>query len=308
MIDIIPDIHGQYDKLESLLTRLGYRLRGGAWRHSDPGRSALFLGDYIDRGPRNRDTLDTVRGMVEAGAARAIMGNHELNAIRFHATDLGAPAPLRPHSAKNLRQHRSFLDEFADDPAGRRAALDFFCTLPLYVETGGLRAVHAAWSDRAVAAISAAAPGGVVSAEMHLAAADPAHPLHLPLEVLAKGPEIALPPGSVFVDKDGSRRTDIRVAWWHSGARTYREAAISVPEGAAIPELPLPCDPGVEFYPEDAPPVFFGHYWLTGAVRIEAPNALCLDYSAGLGGPLVAYCMEDPAAPLSVERIVTTDE
>ncbi len=48
-----------------------------------------------------------------------------------------------------------------------------------------------------------------------------------------------------------------------------------------------------EFYPEGEKPVFFGHYWMTGMPRIEAPNALCLDYSAGIGdNPLVAYAWE----------------
>ena len=41
---------------------------------------ALFLGDYLDRGPEIREVLHTVRGMVEAGDALAILGNHESNA------------------------------------------------------------------------------------------------------------------------------------------------------------------------------------------------------------------------------------
>ena len=74
--DVIGDIHGQFDKLESLLTRLGYRKRGGVWRH--PERIAIFVGDFIDRGSRGVETVQTVRAMVDAGSALAVMGNHVL--------------------------------------------------------------------------------------------------------------------------------------------------------------------------------------------------------------------------------------
>jgi len=51
--------------------------------------------------------------------------------------------------------------------------------------------------------------------------------------------------------------------------------------------------------------VFFGHYWLTGMPEIEAPNALCLDYSAGIGdNPLVAYAWEPGMSHLVLEAIV----
>jgi len=44
------------------------------------------------------------------------------------------------------------------------------------------------------------------------------------------------------------------------------------------------------FYPADAPPVFFGHYWMedTNPV-IQEKNVVCLDYSVAKGGSLVGY-------------------
>ena len=50
MIDFIGDIHGHADKLEELLVKLGYVKVNGAYSH--PERKALFVGDYIDRGPK----------------------------------------------------------------------------------------------------------------------------------------------------------------------------------------------------------------------------------------------------------------
>ena len=81
--DIIGDVHGHACKLKALLRRLGCAERDGAWRHTEPSRTAVFVGDYIDRGPAQVETIEIVRRMVDKGTARAIMGNHALNAIAW---------------------------------------------------------------------------------------------------------------------------------------------------------------------------------------------------------------------------------
>ena len=78
MIDLIGDIHGHADKLEELLLKLGYAKNNGAYSH--PHRKVLFVGDYIDRGPKIRETLEIVKSMVDSENAIALMGNHEYNA------------------------------------------------------------------------------------------------------------------------------------------------------------------------------------------------------------------------------------
>ena len=50
MYDLIGDIHGHADELTELLTKLDYKLCNGAWSHDH--RMVIFLGDYIDRGPK----------------------------------------------------------------------------------------------------------------------------------------------------------------------------------------------------------------------------------------------------------------
>jgi hypothetical protein len=108
------------------------------------------------------------------------------------------------------------------------------------------------------------------------------------IEVLCKGPEIALPDGAAFKDKDGKVRRAVRVRWWLPHARTYRDAAI-VPRGdeQRIPDLPLPTQWQGHAYGGD--PVLFGHYWFTGAPTVISDRFACLDYSAAREGPLVAY-------------------
>ncbi|MFE4410371.1 polynucleotide kinase-phosphatase [Streptomyces sp. NPDC056821] len=70
--DIIGDIHGCSVELESLLVKLGYI--DGA--HAE-GRTAVFVGDLVDRGPDSPGVLRRVMSMAEAGNALCVPGNHE---------------------------------------------------------------------------------------------------------------------------------------------------------------------------------------------------------------------------------------
>ena len=102
MIDLIGDIHGHADKLEELLLKLGYVKSSGAYSH--PYRKVLFVGDYIDRGPKIRETLEIVKAMVDTENAIALMGNHEYNALCFHFQETEG-GHLRKHLIKNIIQH-----------------------------------------------------------------------------------------------------------------------------------------------------------------------------------------------------------
>ena len=81
-LDIIGDVHGQLGLLESLLHRLGYRPRVDSWHHPER-RRAVFVGDYLDRGPDSLKVVQLVCAMCESGDALAILGNHDSNAIAF---------------------------------------------------------------------------------------------------------------------------------------------------------------------------------------------------------------------------------
>ncbi|MGY0491176.1 polynucleotide kinase-phosphatase [Streptomyces sp. WG-D5] len=70
--DIVGDIHGCASELETLLGKLGY-VDG---EHPE-GRTAVFVGDLVDRGPDTPGVLRRVMGMVRAGTALCVPGNHE---------------------------------------------------------------------------------------------------------------------------------------------------------------------------------------------------------------------------------------
>jgi len=300
--DIIPDIHGQYEKLTHALSGLGYREHHGAWRHPDPLRSCLFLGDFIDRGPRNGDVIRLVRTMLDAGTAQAVMGNHELNAIHFHSQDPETGTPLRPWSAKNLRQHHSFLQEFTPGSPATQEAISWMQGLPLFLELDGFRAVHACWDEARIDKLGQHTATGVLSEAQLMQVADPKHVLNDLVETITKGPDVPLPNGHRFADKDGHIRTEVRVKWWNASGKSWADIAMSVPTPNALPTGALPKNVTAMAYPAGAKPVFFGHYWLTGTPVLQAPNALCLDYSAGKDGPLISYQMH-PESQITLKNM-----
>ncbi|MCM8730917.1 polynucleotide kinase-phosphatase [Hephaestia sp. GCM10023244] len=86
--DIIGDVHGCADELETLLAELGYQVHWDGKEVSvtpPEGRKAVFIGDLVDRGPRSPDVLRIARHMVENGSALAVVGNHDAKLHRHLA-------------------------------------------------------------------------------------------------------------------------------------------------------------------------------------------------------------------------------
>jgi hypothetical protein len=305
--DIIGDIHGQADKLHGLLAELGYANRGGAYRHKD--RTAIFVGDFIDRGPRQLESVMTVRRMVDAGCAQAIMGNHEFNAIAWHTPDPDHDGEfLRPHDGalgkKNRSQHAAFLAEVEDDPALHMEVIDWFLTLPLWIDLPGIRVVHACWHDGYMNEIRQhLTPNLQLNRELMVSASRSGRMEFRTVEGLTKGLEIDLPAGHLFHDKDGQPRHNVRIRWWDANATTYRDLAM-MPEDLRerLPTLRVARDARSPY--DNAKPVFFGHYWMTGQPVLQSGSAACVDYSAAKEGPLVAY-QWDGESTLSAAHFVS---
>jgi hypothetical protein len=287
--DIIGDIHGQAGKLRALLRKLGYTERGSDWV-PPAGRTALFIGDLIDRGPEQAEVVRIVRSMIDAGHARSVMGNHEFNAIGYATPDPASPGHfLRPHSRKNTDQHRSYLDQVGEGSALHREHIDWFRTLPVTLDLGDLRLVHAWWHQPHVDAVATAVPPG---APMPPAFIEQAHrrgtAAFAAMEGLTKGLEIPLPEGYSFRDHAGHERREVRTRWWHESPGTYRDIAlVGREERDQVPDHPLPA--GYVGAPVEGAPVFVGHYWLDGTPEVQSRKVACVDYSAAGRGPLVAY-------------------
>jgi hypothetical protein len=212
--------------------------------------------------------------------------------LRFHTAGCDG-APLRPHTPKNITQHSATLDQFAGALAGEwNEWLDWFRTVPLCLDLGGLRIVHAAWCRNAVASLD----GRLFTDDAFFQkSATDGTAEHAAVATLLVGPEALLPEGVEFIDKEGHAHEDIRARWFspaHRDGVTYRELVF--PPSAEPPEIAVPTETlsRVPYYGEDEPIVAFGHYWLPPAPPVpQAKNAVCVDYSVAgkLGGNLAAY-------------------
>ena len=283
--DIIGDIHGHADHLKRLLLKLGYQSTQGSYTH--PERKVLYVGDYIDRGPQMKETLQIVKSMVDHGHAIALMGNHEYNAICYNT--LGTVGLyLRNRTDKNMHQHQATLDQFNGYEDEYTMYIDWFKSLPLWLETDYLRAVHATWDQSIMDRLCEILPDAVLTDQaIHESSTEGTELCHL-IEVALKGKEIEMPAGQHFSDKDGHERHHIRIKWWLDPASTtYRDISV-IPMDDKLPDTPVIMS-DMSYYGPEEKPVFFGHYWLKGEPDVLTDNVCCLDYSVAKGGHLVAY-------------------
>lgn len=186
--------------------------------------------------------------------------------------------------------HVAFLKEVEDRPQLHADLVRWFATLPPWIEVGGCRVVHACWDERYLLVLSAwRQPDGTLSEAGLHEAMRKGTAAHEAVEIAMKGPEVTLPPGLSFRDFYGHERHEVRLAWWLRDATTFRDGAVRMKglDPASIPDAPLPAS--VVPLISAGGPIFFGHYWMTGEPTVSSRNAVCVDYSAGRGEPLVAY-------------------
>lgn len=305
MYDLIGDIHGHADALMVLLGKLGYEAKGETFVHPE-GHMVIFLGDYIDRGPKIRLVLETVRRMIDSGNALAIQGNHEFNAVCFAVPD-GNVDYLRKNSDKNRHQHAATLEQLGDSE--RADWLKWFRSLPMWLDLGGVRAVHACWDDELIAIIQEASKQlGFMSDPFLVAANDKSTDLYRAVDALLKGKEADLPEGVFFLDRSDEPRHSMRTHWYQSPiGRTFGNYALQSEPIACEVELPPNVVAAARPYPPDAPPVFFGHYWMKADTPLHlADNVACLDFSVAKDGYLCAYRW-DGEQNLDARKFVTSN-
>lgn len=285
--DVIGDVHGHAAKLESLLDQMGYTNDTGAWCH--PSRRVVFVGDLIDNGPQQLASVKIARDMEAAGSALVSMGNHEFNAIAWHRG-------WREQSKKNQEQHEAFLDEVVDGSPPHDEIVDWFMRLPLWLDLGDLRVIHACWDAQSMSVLAPHLAADASMSEDGLRAAATKGTLEYnAVEILLKGPEVPLPGELGYLDKKRHPRVDARYRWWSDAPTTYRHRAHLPSDALSLDGQPHPGFPDTELptplpvHPYEGPPVIYGHYWQTGTLQLTSPGTVCVDYSAGKGGPLVAY-------------------
>lgn len=284
--DLVGDIHGQAPELERLLKKLSYKKVSGVWKHTE--RKMIFLGDFVDRGDYQKEVIDIVRSMIDNGYALSVMGNHEYNAIAYYTKNKNGNY-LRSHNDKHTNQHKAFLSAYDSDLKEKKSVIDWFKTLPLWLDLDGLRVVHACWDFDLINRIDKP----MLTEDLLQKSSITGTWQNNAIETILKGKEIPLPEGYSFNDKDGNPRTHIRIKYWLKDAVTYQDYFMG-PKNVLgdIPDIPVVGDYLLEYDSQDKP-VFLGHYWKDGEINSLTDNIACLDFSvARPGGKLVAYRWE----------------
>lgn len=210
MIDFIGDIHGHADELKQLLEKMGYTQKDNTYEH--PERKVVFVGDYIDRGPKIRETLEVVKNMVDYGQATALMGNHEYNAICFH-TEKASGGHLRPHLIKNILQHYETIKQFQNRQKEYEKYIEWFMTLPLFFETDSYRAVHACWDQENIDDLKQTLVDGRLTEDLLHQSVRKGTRFNEAIDQTLKGKEMTMPNGQHFYDKEGHKRDKMRIKW-----------------------------------------------------------------------------------------------
>ncbi len=307
--DVIGDVHGQADKLVGLLTQLGY-VHNGRFFEPPANHQAVFIGDLIDRGGQQLETLNTVFAMYDAGVAHIVMGNHEYNALAFATLDQREGFEgkyLRTHDKpSNVRQHQAFMDEVGFGTPLHQFWLKRLYELPLWLELDKACFIHACWDGNAMAVIQPllTADNCLTQNALQLTSYEGTEAFEA-LERLLKGVEVPLPHGLFFHDKEGTKREKMRVKWWqhqlshqpiHHIARASHSELLCIPADTLADKI--------DFRLTTEKLVFVGHYWLTGTPEPLSAQVVCVDYSAAKDGYLTAYQFDSDNPVISADNFV----
>lgn len=288
MYDIIGDIHGHATLLKMLLKQLGYQKLNGAYAH--PERKAVFVGDFTNRGPEIRQTVQIIRQMVESDSAYAVLGNHEISNILYHLKNEFDQPVLREKGKRffsvtqTINEYKPFRQEWKETRKWMRG-------LPLFLDLDGIRVVHAFWSDTNIDILRSELPAGNLPKQVFRnLVLDSYSPLSQAILQSTRGVHLIMPPDLKIYDHRKRNHRFFRVKWWEDPAgKSFHD--LSFESKFHLPDYRIPPEiyPVYDVYPEDAPPVFFGHYCRGRGPHVIRGNICCVDACVTTRKTLAAY-------------------
>ncbi len=288
MYDIIGDVHGYASLLKKMLVQMGYKKTESGYYH--PSRKAVFVGDFVNRGPEIRKTLRIVRRMVENENALAILGNHEISSIIYYLKEKDG-SPLIKSPGKNFLSLYKTINQFSAFSDEWKSHNDWMINLPLYLDLNEIRIVHACWSEPAIELFNDVESKGKSRKSVFRKAYKKAKsPIGKSVSTLTKGIDFRMPGDLKIINNKGVSPRLFRMRWWEDPTgKTFEE--MSFESKFALPqyEIPKQIIPAINPYPEDAPIVFFGHYCRYNGPLIVKPNLCCVDSCVAGTKVLTAY-------------------
>jgi len=136
--DFIGDVHGCYEELCQLLSKLGYQKEQNSYIHPD-GRIPVFIGDITDRGPNSLAVIDLVYQMViEQQKAKYVPGNHCDKLYRYF---LGNKVKLVHGLETTVAELAALSDK--NQWVVRHQFMALYTKAPLYLELEDIQAIAA---------------------------------------------------------------------------------------------------------------------------------------------------------------------
>jgi hypothetical protein len=286
-LDFIGDVHGYVEELIELLEKLGYANRKGIWQH--PTHKAVFVGDFINRGPFNRKVIELIKAMTTNGTGFAILGNHEINAICYFTRRKNGK-PIRMPGPANKKLLDKIKREYADEPSQLKEDVIWLRKLPLFIDFGPVRVVHAYWNNQYIQLLTGATAGEKLKKSFLKEMMKGGTLISKAFMQTTKGIEFVFPPNMIVKDLEKVRRINFRVKWWEDPkGKTFNQ--MSYGNKFRLPDIEVPHHLVLPFdiYQSDQPPVFIGHYCVNDEPMIPAPNICCVDSCLANGGKLAAY-------------------
>jgi serine/threonine protein phosphatase 1 len=135
----VGDIHGCFDKLDELMKIIPWK--------KESGDLLLFIGDYIDRGPKAREVVDYLVKLKKKGGNFAFLkGNHEKMLLDYYIHQKDQMLYVANGGAETIAS-------YVEGGIGRKAFvlpedhLEFLLNLQLYYQTDDYIFVHAGLRD-----------------------------------------------------------------------------------------------------------------------------------------------------------------
>jgi hypothetical protein len=288
MYDIIGDVHGEATLLEKLLKKAGYHKRGYNYHH--PEKKAVFVGDFVNRGPEIRETLRIIRRMMDEGNALAILGNHEINLLLSSMKNEKGDSLLAV-TGKRYASVFQTVQQFKSFPEEWKEIRKWLRSLPLFLELDPIRIVHACWKDENIVVIKREIQTGRIPKSIfrHLVS-DPKSELSQSILQTTRGIHHILPSDLRIYDNRHRNHPFYRIRWWNSPeGLTFQQWSFE--SKFKLPNYTIPKEiiPESIIYPEDAPVVFFGHYCRGNGPWVIRDNLCCVDACVTGKGTLAAY-------------------
>ncbi len=140
-IDIVGDIHGEFDALISLMKHLGYDQDG----YHPENRKLLFNGDFCDRGPDSVKTILKIKELCDNNCAYAILGNHEMNLLMG---DSKTGSGWYFSDIRESEHDKDFEPYYKANEKEKEVIFNFLNQLPLIIESPDYIFVHAAYDEQ----------------------------------------------------------------------------------------------------------------------------------------------------------------